>query len=128
MKSALLVSYRADLFETAVAALRRVALEVAEAKDYAQVTHSGGRLLTIFGAPHEETLRSLREEENTPREGVASPDMDKVRVCVIECRWEDLFAGAVREVADAVGEPCWVVDGDGVIWDAANVDPSLVRL
>lgn len=128
MKSALLVSYRPDLFETVVGVLRGLSGEVSEATRSSQMTDAEGRLLTVLGAPHEETLRSLREEENTPREGVTAPDMDLVRVCVIECRWEDLFASVVREVAHAVGEPCWVVDGDGVIWDAANVDPSLVRL
>lgn len=128
MKSALLVSYRADLFDVVSHVLRKLSPDVAEAVNYARMVDTDGRILTVFGAPHEHTYSSLREEENTPREGVTAPDMDLVRVCVIECRWEDLFANVVREVAHAVREPCWVVDGDGVIWDAANVDPTLIRL
>jgi hypothetical protein len=128
MKSALLVAYRPDLFESVVGVLRGLSAEVSEAARYAQMADAKGRLLTVLGAPHEETLRSLREEENTAREGVTAPDMNLVHVCVVECRWEELFARFAREAARAVGGTCWVVDGDGVIWDAAHVDPSLVRL
>lgn len=128
MKSALLVSYRVDLLKVIADVLGTLSTDVSEAEGYVRMVDGEGRILTVFGMPQEETLRSLREDENTLRGGVTAPDLGRLCGCSIECRWEDLFASVVREVARAAGETCWVVDGDGVIWDAAHVDPNLVRL
>lgn len=47
---------------------------------------------------------------------------------LVECRWEGQFVRTVRELAALTGEGVWVIDGDGVVWDAAVVDAAAVRL
>jgi len=51
-----------------------------------------------------------------------------VTACPFEFRRPDLAARLVREIAKAGGSPTWVLDGDGVVWDARDVDPSKMRL
>jgi hypothetical protein len=46
----------------------------------------------------------------------------------IECRGEFQFATLVKAIAEASAEDMWVVDGDGVVWRASEVDVTLIRL
>jgi hypothetical protein len=54
--------------------------------------------------------------------------MTTVTACVIECRWEDLFAWAVGAIASRLSQPCWVLDGNGVLWAADSIDLDRLQL
>lgn len=41
--------------------------------------------------------------------------MATIHACVIECRFEDLFATTTARIAAALPCPTWVLDGNGVI-------------
>jgi hypothetical protein len=70
----------------------------------------------------------VREGPFMPAQGVQPPDMQLVIACPFECRWPDLVAVVADTVARTAEAPTWVLDGDGVIWDAEAVDPLRVRL
>ena len=63
-----------------------------------------------------------------PRPGVTLPVDRALSTYMVECRWEDQFVRTVRALAALTGEGVWVIDGDGVVWDAAAVDAAAVRL
>lgn len=63
-----------------------------------------------------------------PRPGVVLPASPALQSYLVECRWEEQFARTVRAVAALTGEAVWVVDGDGVVRNASDVDPAAIRL
>ena len=63
-----------------------------------------------------------------PRPGVSLPADRRLTSYLVECRWEEQFVRTVRALAALTGEGVWVIDGDGVVWDAAAVDAAAVRL
>ena len=85
-----------------------------------------GKLFTVYGPAEPEW--EFREPPFVAAPGASIPDMTRVRGFVIECRWEDLFVEMVRDIAALSEGGAWVLDGDGVVWCADNVDPGLVRL
>jgi hypothetical protein len=54
--------------------------------------------------------------------------MTSVTACIAECRWEDLFVSVVRRIAVELAVSVWVLDSDGVLWRASDVDPDRIRL
>lgn len=48
--------------------------------------------------------------------------------CPFVCRWPDLLSRMAEVVARTAEVPTWLLDGDGVFWDAKAVDPLVVRL
>jgi hypothetical protein len=58
--------------------------------------------------------------------GSAMPDMSAMAGVQLECRWGDLLAATVHNVAVELTHPCWLVDNDGVVWEATAVDPMRV--
>lgn len=63
-----------------------------------------------------------------PLPGVELPADRPLTTYLVECRWEAQFVRTVREVAGIARGGAWVVDGSGVAWDAADVDPTRVML
>lgn len=93
-----------------------------------QLTDEAGRLFTLYERVPVGTEWEFRDGPVRPAEGVQVPDLDRVTACPFECRWPDLVA-RLAEMAAIVSEgPVWVLDGDGVVWDAGAVDPAKVRL
>jgi len=68
------------------------------------------------------------EPRHVAAPGMIPPEMDQVIACPFECRWSDLTASLADTIARTAEAPTWVLDGDGVIWDAEAVDSDKVRL
>lgn len=112
----------------ALVALGAVTLPDALDGDAVQLTDTAGRLFTLFDRVPIGTEWEVFEGPFTTRPGVRMPDMRRVSVCPFECRWPD-FVAQVAEVAARTKEGwTWLLDGDGVVWNATAVDSSLVRL
>lgn len=95
---------------------------------YAQYRDAEGRYVTVFGALDPKHAADWRDDL-VPGPGMETvPDLRAALAVSVECRWEDLFASWVGRLATLLPEPAWVVDGDGVIWPATQVDPDAVRL
>ena len=62
------------------------------------------------------------------RSGTELPIDRPLTSYLVDCRWEEQFVRTVREVAGLARDGAWVIDGNGVAWDAANVDPERVQL
>jgi hypothetical protein len=52
------------------------------------------------------------------------PDLGLVAACCIECRREAWFVALVGRVAVGLHGPAWVLDSDGALWAADDIDPS----
>lgn len=83
---------------------------------------------TWFGRIPESRASDFRDPPWDPADGVALPDMSAVDGYYVECRFEQQVAEIAKELAEASGQPLWVQDGNGVIWDARAVDPRRLVL
>jgi hypothetical protein len=100
-------------------------LEVRAARDdFVQLATKDGRLFTADG---EAEPRWEWAASDTMADGSAAPDLSGALGWAVECRWEALFCQVVAAVADLVPD-LLVVDGDGVVWRGAEVDPDTIRL
>lgn len=93
-----------------------------------QFTDDSGRLFTLYERVPDGTEWEVRGGTFAAAHGVQPPDMQLVVACPFECRWPDLVARLAETTARTTGVPTWVLDGDGVIWNAEAVDPLRVRL
>ena len=127
-----LVARDASLFRFATIALKQLGV-VHEASDpfgraVTQLVDDEGRLFTIHDGLIEGFEWEAREGPFELVPGVQEPDMSTANVCPFECRWADLTVRVAREVAETAGYPTWLLDGNGVIWDAKSVDPVQLQL
>lgn len=127
MKGAFVVSSDMHVFDEARDALVRIGAKATE-DDVVQLQDELGRLFTIYRSIDPSTDWEWREGPFISRADVEPPDMTKATACWVECRWEDLFASVMRRLAEALSTTAWVLDGDGVLWPASEVDPREVRL
>lgn len=129
MKGAFLLSESQSLFSDACAALVRRGATYAEGDGgVAQYRDAEGRLFTLFGTVDPEFDWEFREGPFSLAGQAVMPDMSTVTACSVECRWEELFAVVVKAIASELTTPAWVLDGDGVLWLASEVDPKRIRL
>ena len=131
MSGGFLVARDRGLYDRAAQVL--VALGAVSANDdlgggVVQFTDDSGRLFTLYERVPDGADWEVREGPFTPAQGVQAPDMQLVIACPFECRWPDLVALLADTVARTAEAPTWVLDGDGVIWDAEAVDLPRVRL
>ena len=92
------------------------------------VERGSGHRLLMYPAFGNGLEWEYRNPPHVPVPGVPLPPMDSILGYNVDCRWEDLFARVVREVAEFSGEAAWVLDQSNHVWDARNVDPECVRL
>jgi hypothetical protein len=131
VKSAFLLSDDPTLFGQVVAALHDVSPEQVEASAQfvAQIRDDADRLFTVYSDVSPGCEWEYREGPFVlAYPEMRLPDFASVTACVIECRWEDLFVAHVRRIADRLSQPAWVLDSDGVVWPADNVNPHRVLL
>lgn len=121
MKGVFLLSADPELF----ALVERIMLDAgaaAYAGKVAQLKDDQGRLLTVFGE-----LNDLFKADMVPdsyRGPAPAPDVSDATGVWVECRWEQWFVEWVAALAAALPDPLWVLDGNGVLWSAADVDPD----
>jgi len=127
MKGALLLSEEPAIFTLVIEALESHGGRVYEDAGV-QLRDEEDRLIHIYPDPTPVESPSDLAEGITVRPGVRAPDFENVAVCLVDCRWEDLFSRVMKLVADAVPVPVWVLDESNVIWSAGAVDPNAVHL
>lgn len=93
-----------------------------------QLADSTGRLFTLYERVAPGTDWDLFNEPLTATHGVHLPDPTRMVVCPFDCRWPDLLTQVAALIARTTEDPVWVIDGDGIVWDAEAVDPMRVRL
>jgi hypothetical protein len=93
-----------------------------------QLTDPDGHIFTMFESVPEGSEWEVRERPFVAAPGVRLPDMLRVTACPFECRWPDMVARVAAAAARTAEAPTWVLDGDGVVWDAERVNPEEVRL
>ncbi len=92
----------------------------------AQLRTADGTVVTAYTSP--EIDREIYNGPLVPASGVDVPDPLEVHACMIECRSEYVFAELVKSLALELQGRSWILDGDGLVWDAGLVDPRRVRL
>lgn len=124
VKGATLVSPDAELLDKARDLLAG-AHSVTAGDDSFQVVDSMGRHYTFFGVAEPDW--EWREHVDTARCPLPAgwPSMHGFAV---ECRWEDLFVALTMDIASVASGGLWIVDGDGVLWPASEVDIDGLRL
>ena len=93
-----------------------------------QIIDSVGHLFTLYERVPDGTEWEFQDGSFTAAPGVQQPDMRCVVACPFECRWPDLVTRLANRISRTADEPTWVLDSDGVVWDAENVDPGEVVL
>ena len=93
-----------------------------------QVADKAGRLFTLYERVPEGTDWEVRDGDFTAALGVQLPDMHRVMACPFECRWPDLVTLCADRIGRTAEVPTWILDGDGVVWNADNVDPNGITL
>jgi hypothetical protein len=135
MKSAFLLcehTSNSELFELLSASLPEASSSPASefGQRILQLRDAQARLFTVFeiatnGGAFE---FDLRQPPDRVEPGVVVPDLGRVAACYIECRWEAWFVALVGRVAVGLRQPAWVLDSDGALWAADDIDPSRLVL
>ena len=131
MSGGFLISVDPDLYQRVAAVLIDLGGVVAAddvAGDAVQLTDDEGRVFTLYERVVPGTEWGVSEEPVTAAPGVRPPDMGQVIACPFECRWPDMVAHLADRAARTAEAPTWLLDGDGVVWDAESVDPGKVHL
>ncbi|MFI5707517.1 hypothetical protein [Kribbella sp. NPDC051620] len=127
MKGAFLMSEDVDLFDRVSEVLRDRGAVTSPDK-VTQLTDHEGRLLTIYGDLDPDLDWEWRGGNIVMVDGSAPPPLSAMTACLVECRWEDLFALTMATIGVELAATAWVLDGDGVLWPAQEVDPESVTL
>ena len=96
-------------------------------KRSAQSRTKDGQLFFLYES-NDDALFDIREEPVYAAPGVEAPDMSQVTACLFECRWEDLVVEIALAASKRSASTFWLVDGNGVVWDAASVDSKALFL
>jgi hypothetical protein len=126
MKGAFLLSASDHLFDVVTDVLVELGGKYYPDDGAVQLRDELGNLFTVFvnaGPAYE-----YRSGPLTGAPGVQVPDLGSMSWLAVECRNEKYFAMAVKAIAQASDDDVWVVDGDGIVWPAAAVNPAQVRL
>ncbi|MDR6120083.1 hypothetical protein QE370_003267 [Aeromicrobium sp. SORGH_AS981] len=130
MKGAFLLALDPGLFEQAASVLVALGGERSpgDIDRVVQMPAPAGRFFTLFADLPPETVWEVREGPFEILDGVVAPDMSLVHACPFECADEVFASDIVARIAEATDSVRWILDGDGVLWDAATVDPAGLRL
>lgn len=129
MKSAFLISEGPGLFvEIRDALMRTGSASLNDDGYFVQFNDGQGRLLSVVGHDTPETEWEFRDGPFVLRNNASLPDMQSISACLVECRWEDLFASVAARLAGELQRPLWALDSDGSLWPATAVDPDRIIL
>lgn len=126
MRGAYLISDDEDLAARVWSAMRT--LGVTAVADAAQITEGEGKSLSIEGELDEAIAWDWQEGPFEFRGPEPYPEMSRMSALLVQCRSEEMIADWMGRLAALVDVPLWVLDGEGVVWPADDVDPSQVRL
>lgn len=93
-----------------------------------QYRSPGGGLFTVFAQVPVGTEWEYREGPFRAGPGVILPNMEVVTACPFECRWPRLVAELAGVVAEDGRHTIWILDGDGGVWMADNINPDEIEL
>lgn len=93
-----------------------------------QLSDGEGRLFTLYERVPAGTEWEVHDGPFVRAPGVRLPDMERVTACPFDCRWPDVVARLADVAARTAEAPTWVLDGDGVVWNAESVDPGGLQL
>jgi len=93
-----------------------------------QLVEGSGRLFTLYERVPAGTEWEVHEGEFVAAYDLELPNMMLVAACPFECRWPDLVSRLVGQIGRASDSPTWILDGDGVVWPAARIDPDSLTL
>jgi hypothetical protein len=127
MKGAFLVGKDELLFDTVKRVLLSLGGQVSADGEVAQLRDDIEGMFTIYRVAPESEWEFKTGALKSPPE-VKLPDISDMQGIAIECRSESLFVSLVKKIAEACTCDLWVVDGNGVVWHAYDVNPGLVRL
>lgn len=127
MKGAFLVTQDDKPFEAAKRVLLRLGGQVSADDAVAQLRDEAGGLFTVYRVPPEAEWE-FKTGELAPASRSTLPDMSLMKGVAIECRNEFTFANVVKVIAETIARDTWVVDGDGMVWCAKEVNPAQIRL
>ncbi|MDR7383358.1 hypothetical protein [Promicromonospora iranensis] len=127
MNGAFIVSGDEDLFEQIERVL--VAHGGLPGENAVQVTGSDGTLFTVYGKLGKEFEYDLSEEpEEIKGDATAVPEFTTATSCWAECRSAEKFVEWVQVIAEDRPSATWVLDGNGVLWSDAVLDPARLSL
>jgi hypothetical protein len=126
MKGAFLVSASNHLFDVARDVIVELGGKYYPENDAAQLRDELGNLFTAFD--NAEPAYEYLDDPLTGAPGVQIPDLSNMSGIAVECRNERYFAMMTKTIAEASDADVWVIDGDGVVWPAAEVDAAQVCL
>jgi hypothetical protein len=127
MKGAFLVAPDSGLFGTAKRVLISLGGQASTDDSVIQLRDETGGLFTVYRVPPGSEWE-FKTGPLSSATGADIPDLTSMNGLAIECRSEFQFSAIVKAIAEASAVSMWVVDGDGVVWGACEVDASLVRL
>jgi len=127
MKSAFLLSPDLSLYEHIRDMMANIGVDPTADK-VIQIREPDGRLFTLESDLGSYFDYELNEPIKAWRGVGEAPDITKATGCYVECRWEDVFIKWVEYIADRLPYPLWVLDSDGILWPAHNIDPTQLAL
>src|SRR3954468_23911850 len=123
MKGAFLLSEDADLFDHVADVLRRRGASYTDGDGgVVQLVDEAGHLLTVFGCVPVEAAWEYQAEPDSIAPGVSAPSPERLTACAVECRIETWFIAVMADLAEALEEPTWVLDANGTLWAAGEID------
>ncbi len=94
----------------------------------AQICRPAGRLLTVYEGAYSLADWHVHDAPVAGRGGPV-PDLSAMpSSCAIECRWKDWFVEAISELAERAVGAVWVLDNNGVVWSARDIDADRLQL
>lgn len=127
MKGAFLVAKDNHLFDVVSRLLCSLGGQASTDGAVVQLRDESGGLITAYRVLSGYDWE-FKSGELKPAIGSDHPDLSLMNGIAIECRNEFTFATLAKAVAETCSTKVWVVDGDGVVWRAAEVDPGQIRL
>lgn len=128
MRGGFFIGLDTDLYQQLATTMAQLAGAGDPASPVAQLVDAEGRLFTLDECMPGIGEWEYREGPFTAGPSVQIPDMQSVTACMFACRWPDMVVHLAQILASRTRGPLWLLDGNGMVWDASAVDPAAVTL